>query len=226
MEIHRPKPWQGARELLKEVGIIVVGVLIALGGEQIVQSFDRRIEANEARQMLRSEMASNAGDASVGLAQQPCLNALFDRFVAWANGGPHVPTAKSGMFFYEPHTSAWEAVKAGAAAYMPLEERFGYTRFYDSAHYVTVNSDLAIPLLLRIGGQTAKPALAPADAQHMPEDIGTLRVILAVRTNNMLKMVRAARAMGVGPAPMSAETRANLEALCTSVGVKPTLPTQ
>jgi hypothetical protein len=224
MDIHRPKPWHGVRELLKEVGIIVVGVLIALGGEQIVQSFDRRIEANEARQMLRSEIASNVGEASVSLAQQPCLNAVFDRFVAWANGGPHVPTDKSTPYFYEPHTSAWEAVKGGAAAYMPLGERFAYTRFYDSAHYVTLNSDLAIPLMLRTSGQTAKPALVPADAQRMLEDIAALRVILAVRTDNILKMVRAARAMGVDPALMPAEGRANLEALCSSVGLKPSLP--
>ena len=40
MDIHRPKAWHGGRELLKEIAIIVLGVLIALGAEQAVQAFD------------------------------------------------------------------------------------------------------------------------------------------------------------------------------------------
>ena len=32
MDIHKPKPWHGFREFLKEYAIIVVGVLTALGG--------------------------------------------------------------------------------------------------------------------------------------------------------------------------------------------------
>jgi hypothetical protein len=32
MDIHKPKPWHGVREFLKEYVIIVVGVLTALAG--------------------------------------------------------------------------------------------------------------------------------------------------------------------------------------------------
>jgi hypothetical protein len=38
MDIHKPKPWHGVREVLKEVGTIVVSVLIALGAEQAVEA--------------------------------------------------------------------------------------------------------------------------------------------------------------------------------------------
>jgi hypothetical protein len=34
MDIHKPKPWRGWREFLKEYAIIVVGVLTALAAEQ------------------------------------------------------------------------------------------------------------------------------------------------------------------------------------------------
>jgi hypothetical protein len=34
MHIHKPKPLHGIREFLSEIGVIVVGVLIALGLEQ------------------------------------------------------------------------------------------------------------------------------------------------------------------------------------------------
>ena len=36
MDIHKPKPIRNWREFLKEVGIIVLGVSIALAGEQAV----------------------------------------------------------------------------------------------------------------------------------------------------------------------------------------------
>jgi hypothetical protein len=38
MAIHKPKSWTGWREFLKEYLIIVVGVLTALGGEQMVEA--------------------------------------------------------------------------------------------------------------------------------------------------------------------------------------------
>jgi hypothetical protein len=37
LDIHKPKPWHGLREFLKEYVIIVVGVLTALAFEQGVE---------------------------------------------------------------------------------------------------------------------------------------------------------------------------------------------
>ena len=50
MDIHRPKYVHGWRELLKEIGIIVIGVVIALGAEQVVESLHwmYQVEAGEA----------------------------------------------------------------------------------------------------------------------------------------------------------------------------------
>ena len=46
MDIHKPKPWHGSREFLKEVGTIVIGVLIALGAEAVVQNLhEQRLSA-------------------------------------------------------------------------------------------------------------------------------------------------------------------------------------
>ena len=40
MHFHLPKPLHGWRELIGEVGIIVVGVLIALSAEQLVEGWN------------------------------------------------------------------------------------------------------------------------------------------------------------------------------------------
>ena len=40
MDILKPNPIHGWRDFVKEVGIIVLGVLIALSAEQVVQALD------------------------------------------------------------------------------------------------------------------------------------------------------------------------------------------
>ena len=44
MRVHLPKPLHGWRQLAGEVGIIVLGVLIALGFEQLVEAMRWRSE--------------------------------------------------------------------------------------------------------------------------------------------------------------------------------------
>ena len=56
MDIHKPKPWHGLREFLKEYLIIVVGVLTALGAEQAVEMIHRHEAVGEARRALNAEV--------------------------------------------------------------------------------------------------------------------------------------------------------------------------
>ena len=59
MHFHLPKPLHGWREFAGEVGIIVVGVLIALALEQVVQSIHDRSVADQARDAIRAEVREN-----------------------------------------------------------------------------------------------------------------------------------------------------------------------
>jgi hypothetical protein len=56
MHFHLPKPLHGWREFAGEVGIIVIGVLIALGFEQAVESLNWASKAREAKFELHQEM--------------------------------------------------------------------------------------------------------------------------------------------------------------------------
>ena len=49
MEIHRPKPWHNLRELAKEVGVIAIGIAIALSGEQAIEWLHWRQSLQTAR---------------------------------------------------------------------------------------------------------------------------------------------------------------------------------
>jgi type II secretory pathway pseudopilin PulG len=63
MDIHKPKPWRGGPEFLKEIGTIVIGVLIALGAEQAVAWIHTQEQVRSAREALRDEIGRNAAYA-------------------------------------------------------------------------------------------------------------------------------------------------------------------
>lgn len=77
MEIHKPKPWHGWPEFLKEIGTIVIGVLIALAGEQIVETVSWSHKTAEAEAGLRRELRMDLSYA----AEQQALGACANRYI-------------------------------------------------------------------------------------------------------------------------------------------------
>ncbi len=78
MHFHLPKPLHGWREFAGEVGIIVVGVMIALGAEQVVEKMRWNGEVADARKSLDAQLA----DAKFGLERlqnQDCVERKLDR---------------------------------------------------------------------------------------------------------------------------------------------------
>ena len=82
MHFHLPKPLHGWREFVGEVGIIVIGVLIALGAEQVVETIRWRDRAEAARGSLRGELADHYEDAVEWRTVEPCIDAQLDRLEA------------------------------------------------------------------------------------------------------------------------------------------------
>lgn len=74
MHIHRPKAPHGLREFLTKIGIIVVGILIALSAEQVVEQLHWRERVHEAREQLLTENGANSAAALRLLTVAPCLD--------------------------------------------------------------------------------------------------------------------------------------------------------
>lgn len=62
MHIHLPKALHGWRDFLKEVGIIVLGVLIALGAEQGVEAVRDRLVSLDARKAFAQKSRRTSKD--------------------------------------------------------------------------------------------------------------------------------------------------------------------
>jgi hypothetical protein len=137
MHIHLPKPLHGWRELFGEVGIIVLGVLIALGLEQVAETVHEHREAAEARDNVRSEAAFDLETINDRIAVEQCIDHRLGELAAILGAAGDgtlkrqptwIGSPPTGPFF----TRRWEAATASgrnslfAAA---EQERFG--QLYD-----------------------------------------------------------------------------------------------
>jgi hypothetical protein len=87
MHVHLPKAFHGWRELAKEVGIIVLGVLIALGFEQLVQAWQWHERVQTTREALSNEIVLSALWAEERLAVKQCLHDRVAHLVTELNRG-------------------------------------------------------------------------------------------------------------------------------------------
>jgi hypothetical protein len=137
MDIHKSKPWHSWRELSKEVGTIVIGVLIALAGEQTIEALHWRHEVQQERAALNSEAQDFLGAAAVRVREQPCLTEQFQDletvFQRHELGQPfrlrrpvQKPSGLSGT------RGTWQIALAGQAlSHMPLKEKLAYAAAFD-----------------------------------------------------------------------------------------------
>ena len=73
MEIHKPKAVHGWRELINEIGVIVIGVLIALGAEQAVEYFHWRHQVAEGREAVREDLVAVLDQTAEREAFSACI---------------------------------------------------------------------------------------------------------------------------------------------------------
>jgi hypothetical protein len=79
MHIHRPKPLHGLREFAVEIGVIVIGVLIALFAEQTVERLDWAHKVQIANLAMTEEITKDDGpEIYQRAAMDGCLKGRLD----------------------------------------------------------------------------------------------------------------------------------------------------
>lgn len=73
MRLRIPRPLHGWREFAGEVGIIVLGVLIALAVEQAASAVRDDASRREAREAVYSEINQNLSYMTARMETQPCV---------------------------------------------------------------------------------------------------------------------------------------------------------
>jgi hypothetical protein len=121
MEIHKPKPVHNWRELLTEIGVVVLGVSIALAGEQTVEWLRWRTQVAEAREIIGAELAHSTEGAIIRLRSEPCVERRLDELAqildTASKSGSLPPVGDIGLPPRNLWTSgAWESVVASQTA--------------------------------------------------------------------------------------------------------------
>src|SRR5690349_7590032 len=135
MHFHLPKPLHGWREFAGEVGIIVIGVLIALAAEQVVEGLHERSQVEQIRQALRAELADTRARWEFMRAADVCETQRLDALERWTTNAPvssHLHDAFSPML-WNMHSAAWDLAKTSPAVErISLDERLVYASLYDA----------------------------------------------------------------------------------------------
>lgn len=118
MHVHLPKPLHGWREFAGEVGIIVLGVLIALAADALIERASWRSKVALADANMRVEMERNRTNAAQYAILQPCVDRMLHRMTEDLVSGNKADLNRlheiGEPFVTEPWTAtAWEAAVAG-----------------------------------------------------------------------------------------------------------------
>jgi hypothetical protein len=131
-----PKPLHGWREFAGEVGIIVLGVLIALGAQQLAENVQQRSEASDARDAVRGELEVNMARLASRAGQKHCVEVRMEEIQALLDKAAKNPSIATPGWVGRPQywsmqTVRWEAIsQGGRAALMPADELADYGALY------------------------------------------------------------------------------------------------
>lgn len=120
MHFHLPKPLHGWREFAGEIAIIVVGVMIALGAEQVVQGLHEQAQIREIESRMTTELRDDdLPQAFARGAIGACNAAQLDQIEQAIAAGDRATVAKLAARYQPPFRSwddqAWKAALASPA---------------------------------------------------------------------------------------------------------------
>jgi hypothetical protein len=136
VEIHKPKPVRDWREFLSEMSVIVLGILIALGGEQLIETLHWRYEVRETEARLAGELGANAAIAMWRVHTASCVEKRLDEIGgiidAAATSGKLPPIGALGqpLWYLWGHGTWDSAVASQTATHFPAQRLANFAVAY------------------------------------------------------------------------------------------------
>ena len=136
MEIHKPHAAKSWKEFVIELGTIVIGILIALGLEQMVEGFHDRSRVALARENIRSEIADDLGLMVTRDQTNGCISRRLDEVDGLIRASAAGGLPQGAIWIGTPFLAAMadsqyiSATQSGAVSLMPNEEQSAYARVY------------------------------------------------------------------------------------------------
>ena len=196
-------PLRGWRAFSGEVGIIVVGVLLALGAQQVVETLHSGRETQDALRVIREELAQSAGVFEERVLVQPCLDRRLDELgavIATARRTHRIPAiGEIGRPPLRPiQSTGWLTASAqGIVANFPDTQRNELSIFYSqgAGYSKEVEAELEMWAILRV----LEESPGPIDETLLAQAMVTLQRLRfrswlnGINASQLLDAIRAAR---------------------------------
>jgi|SRR5438270_2402892 len=136
MHVRLPKPLHGWRAFAGEIGVIVIGVLIALGAQQLVENMQWNSEVGTFRQSVEHELGRNLGIYRSVMEARPCATrrlADLERLLADSRAGRQDRLVRpiGRPFMQTQYFSVWDNKGAEVVEHLPRTLRSQFGELYD-----------------------------------------------------------------------------------------------
>jgi hypothetical protein len=137
MEFHLPEPIRNLKDFFYHLGIVTLGILMALGLEQIVEAHHRTKIGQSSMESFRRELRDNRERVTEILATLPKSRAQIEREIARvaalgdAASKTPVPIDYPDLHLLLMSSAAWDtAIATQALFYIPTEDAKHFSRAY------------------------------------------------------------------------------------------------
>ena len=218
MHFRLPKPLHGWREFVGEVGIIVIGVLIALGAEQLVATLHWRSEVRETDQRLVREMAMNLSSAyerfAIDACLRPRLTELRDQLLASGTRWPGSRATFANDVYHSEFPSVYRtpnrpwsqaswrtALSNDNLDYFDAQRVLEFSALHDDVDALDKTQAEEIRASAMLGDLAFAGPISPADRRADLKTVAMLDSLDARILYSARQLIDQARAAGINPDP-------------------------
>lgn len=203
MDFKTLKPLRGWRAFFGEVGVVVLGVLLALGAQELAQDLRMRADVNEFRRTIDHEIGLNLFVYQVRSRGSVCNEKRIRDLTNWvkqARNGEELPQIVPGPpIAISPYRSAWDTRDSDVFAHVPAKARQKYAEFYDELGLNWDNTRRELDTWFAIQRFAVPGPVSIDDRREMYGHLRTALVLNAVWASNMDVSRKIADQLGVKP---------------------------
>lgn len=218
MKLHRLRPRDGWRVFTGEVGVIVLGVLIALVAQQAAENWQWRQTVARTKSDLNAQISAAVGSSAERAAVDPCLSQRLSELATkvaasrgeW-KGDPYILPGELSVkevvryavprVYRTPERSfpddVWQQAKAGGVlSHMTPTDIALYADAFADVSLLRSLSEPERELQAELSFLAFDGPLSPSDRARALSTISRLDMINRQTLNNASQLVKAAGALG------------------------------
>ncbi|MEP7129738.1 MAG: hypothetical protein ABI770_01270 [Sphingomicrobium sp.] len=200
------KPPHGWNTVAWDLAIVTLGVLVALGAQQLVDELHWRGEVADFRNAVSTEIGNDLATYTYRKEENPCIVARLDELQHWLDGWrAGRPSKLIGPIGIPDslvvRTGVWDSRDAGTMSHMPLSEKLGYSGLYTEFANNEVHRLDERATWIELASYDGATELDHQDLMRLQGLITRARLRLYRMTSNFGRFAKRAAALGLKPVP-------------------------